>query len=164
MQPADIFESECLGTNAVHYSANIILGRMAHSLNDTAAIGKFQSNADRIKRAVNEKLWLGDRKRYGQFLYGRTHKIVSPRFEALGEALCILFGIADEQKSQVIIANAPFTPYGINCIYPNIPGIPPYHNDAVWPFVQAFWALASARAGNETAVMESISAIYRATG
>jgi uncharacterized protein YyaL (SSP411 family) len=29
MQPADIFESQCLGTNAVYYQANVILGKMA---------------------------------------------------------------------------------------------------------------------------------------
>ena len=47
------------------------------------------------------------------------------------------------------------------CIYPQIPGIPPYHNNAVWPFVQSYFAQAAAKAGNENAVMESIAAIYR---
>ncbi|MEI8087914.1 MAG: hypothetical protein WCG93_17010, partial [Paludibacter sp.] len=50
----------------------------------------------------------------------------------------------------------------IPCIYPQIPGIPPYHNNAVWPFVQTYWVLASAKAGNEKSVMASIAAIYRA--
>ena len=52
-------------------------------------------------------------------------------------------------------------PYGIPCIYPQIPGIPSYHNDAVWPFVQSFWALAAAQAGNEASLTESMAAIYR---
>ena len=51
--------------------------------------------------------------------------------------------------------------YGISCIYPQIPGIPPYHNNAVWPFVQSYWALASAKAGNEKSVIECIAAVYR---
>ncbi|MEJ7677004.1 MAG: hypothetical protein WKG06_03840 [Segetibacter sp.] len=51
--------------------------------------------------------------------------------------------------------------FGIPCIYPQIPNIPPYHNNAVWPFVQTYYALAAAKAGNEEAVMESIAAIYR---
>lgn len=55
----------------------------------------------------------------------------------------------------------PVTPFGASCIYPQIPGIPPYHNNGIWPFVQSYWAIASAKAGNETAVMEQIAAIYR---
>ena len=53
--------------------------------------------------------------------------------------------------------------YGISCIYPQIPNIPPYHNNenAVWLFGQSYYALAAAKAGNEEAVMESIAAIYR---
>ena len=60
-----------------------------------------------------------------------------------------------------MVAKTPTTPFGISCIYPQIPGIPPYHNDAVWPFVQSFWALAAARAGNEASLTESMAAIYR---
>jgi hypothetical protein len=60
-----------------------------------------------------------------------------------------------------VVEKTPTTPFGISCIYPQIPGIPPYHNDAVWPFVQSFWALAAAKAGNEASLMESIAAIYR---
>ena len=96
-----------------------------------------------------------------QYLYGRNFKILSPRSEALGEALCIIFGIADEKKAAQIVASVPVTDYGISCIYPQIPGIPPYHNNAVWPFVQSYWAQAAAIAGNEKSVMESIADIYR---
>jgi hypothetical protein len=87
--------------------------------------------------------------------------MVSPRSEALGEALCILFGIADKQKATSIITTVPQTEFGVSCIFPQIPNIPPYHNNAVWPFVQTYWALASAKVGNENAVMESIKSIYR---
>jgi len=56
----------------------------------------------------------------------------------------------------------PQTAYGVPTIYPQTPGIPPYHNNSVWPFVQSYWALASAKAGSEKSVMESFAAIYRA--
>ncbi|MEP7109428.1 MAG: hypothetical protein ABI760_15650, partial [Ferruginibacter sp.] len=98
---------------------------------------------------------------YAQYLYGRNFKIASPRSEALGEALCVLFGIADAGQQASIIAKTPVTTYGISCIYPQIPDLPPYHNNAVWPFVQSYWALASAKVGNENSVMESLAAIYR---
>ena len=161
MQPADIFESENLGTNAVHYQANIVLAQMAAILNNTKAVAVYNAHAASIKAAINKYLWMGDKGYYAQYLYGRSYKIQSPRAEALGEALCILFGIADARQQASILAKVPLTDYGISCIYPQIPDLPPYHNNAVWPFVQSYWALAAARSGNEKSVMESLAAIYR---
>lgn len=161
MQPADIYESACLGTNAVHYNANIVLSKMAFLLNDKPSIMKYKAAAERIKTAINKYLWLPEKNYYGQFRYGRNFKTLSPRSEALGEALCVLFGVAGNEKQKLVIENTPVMDFGVPCIYPQIPGIPPYHNNAVWPFVQSYFAQAAAKAGNENAVMESIAAIYR---
>lgn len=161
MHPADIFESECLGTNAVHYKANTVLADMASLLGDAAAAEKHRQIAARIKAGINQYLWLPAQQYYAQYRYGRAYKIVSPGAEALGEALCVLFDIADADRRQQVVSRTPITPYGITCIYPQIPNIPPYHNNGIWPFVQAYWMLAAAKAGNEASVMESIAAIYR---
>ncbi len=161
MQPADIFESECLGTNAVHFQANIILSEMATELNQNQVAEKHKLIANKIKAGINEFLWIAEKGYYAQYLYGRNFKIVSPRSEALGEALCVLFGIADDARAKQLVASTPVTSFGIPCIYPEIPNIPPYHNNAVWPFVQTYWLWAAACANNEKSVIESISAIYR---
>lgn len=161
MQPVDIYESECLGTNAVHYRANTVLATMATLLGKPQEAEKYNGIADRIKAGINNLLWLPDKGYYAQFLYGRAAKIASPRSETLGEALCVLFDIADAAKQKALLQNLPVMAFGVPCIYPQIPGIPPYHNNAVWPFVQSYFALAAAKAGNETAVMESMAAVYR---
>jgi hypothetical protein len=161
MQPADIFESECLGTNAVHFQANIILSKMATALNQKQVAERHKLIAEKIKAGINKYLWLPEKGYYAQFLYGRNFKIVSPRSEALGEALCVLFGIADEARAKQIVACTPVTSFGIPCIYPEIPNIPPYHNNAVWPFVQSYWLWAATSVNNERSVIESISSIYR---
>jgi glycogen debranching enzyme len=161
MQPADIFESMCLGTNAVHYQANRIVANMATLLNDSTTTSRHTRIADQLKQSINKYLWMEDNGYYAQFLYGRNFKIVSPRSEALGEAFCVLFDIANDEQKSRIIQNTPVTAFGIPCIYPQIPNIPPYHNNGIWPFVQAYWTLACAKAGNEAAVVASMSAIYR---
>jgi len=161
MQPADIFESECLSTNAVHYQANIILSEMAISLNHTDVADKHKLIAVKIKNGINQYLWLPKKGYYAQFLYGRNFKSVSPRSEALGEALCVIFGIADAERAKQVVANTPVATFGIPCISPQIPDIPPYHNNGVWPFVQTYWLWAAASVNNEKSVLESISAIYR---
>ena len=161
MQPADIYDSANLGTYAVHYQTNVVLSQMAKIMKDDTASSKYAEVAAQIKKGINEYLWIPEKGYYGQFLYGRQFKLLSLRAEALGEALTVLFGIADPVKQRSIIARTPVTHFGIPCIYPQIPHIPPYHNDAVWPFVQAYWSLAAAKAGNASAVVQSISAIYR---
>ena len=163
MQPADIYNSENLGTNAVHYQANIVLFQMAKLLNDEKSAIKYKGFAENIRKGINQYLWQPGKGYYGQYLYGRNYSILSPRSEALGEALTVLFDIADSAKQQEIISRTPLTSFGISCIFPQIPGIPPYHNNAVWPFVQTYWLWAAAKTGNEKAAMESISDIYRPT-
>jgi len=161
MQPADIYESENLGTNAVHFQANTVLALMARQLGHAAVAAQHEQVAARIKAAINQHLWQEKAGYYGQYRYGRLFPVLSPRAEALGEALSVYFGVAEGGRARQVVARTPTVPFGISCIYPQIPGIPPYHNDAVWPFVQSFWALAAAKAGNEASLTESIAAIYR---
>jgi len=161
MEPADIYKSICLGTNAVHYQANVIAAAMATILNDDDAREKHELIAKRIREGMNQHLWMADRGYYGQYLYGRTSRLLSPKSEALGEALAILFGIPDEKDVVRIVNSTPVGAYGIPCIFPQIANIPPYHNDAVWPFVQSYWALAAAKGGNDEALMHSFASIWR---
>ncbi len=160
MTPADIFNSQALGTNAVHYRTYQILSRMAKLLGQPA--DAFEATANRIRDAVNRNLWLEQNGFYGQYLYGWNALTVSPRAEALGEALAILFDIAADKQQARILQNTPVMEYGIPCIYPQIPGIPPYHNNAVWPFVQAFWNLAAAKRHDGPALLHGMSGISRA--
>jgi hypothetical protein len=161
MQPVDIYQSQNLGTNAVHFQANVVLAQMARQLGETAVAAAHEQVAAGIKAGINKHLWQESAGYYGQYLYGRNFLSLSPRAEALGEALSVWFGIADEARAKTVVARTPTTDFGIPCIYPQISGIPPYHNNAVWPFVQSYWALAAAKAGNEASLTESMAAIYR---
>jgi len=159
MSNMDIYMSENLGTNAVHYRANILIAEMAKILGEPN--DKYLKRAEEIKAGMNKYLWMADKGYYGQYLYGRSSMNLSPRFEALGEALAVLFDIADPQRAKSVLENSPNTAFGATCIYPQIPGIPSYHNNAIWPFVQSFWNLAAAKTGNETALLQGLAAIYR---
>jgi len=160
MNNADIFQSENLGTNVVHYQAHIILASMAKILGEPSE--SYVKQAENIKSAINDHLWMEDKGYYAQYLYGRKHLVRSDRFEALGEALAILFGVADNEKARSICSKSPLTDYGASCIFPQIPGIPPYHNNGIWPFVQSYWNLAAAKSGNEKALTHGLASIYRA--
>lgn len=161
MSNMDIYVSQNLGTNVVHYQAHMILSEIAKLKGEPFA--EYAQRAENIKKGINDYLWMEEKGYYAQFLYGRHDLIASPRFEALGEALAVLFDVADTQRSASIIARSPLTAFGATCIYPQIPGIPPYHNNGIWPFVQSYWNLAAAKTGNETVLNHGLASIYRAS-
>jgi hypothetical protein len=163
MDNRDIFASLNLGTNAVHYQAYHILAEMAQLKGEP--FSTYQQRAEMIKKGINDHLWMPEKGYYAQYLYGRHGQLlVSPRYEALGEALAVLFGVADDGQAVSIVGKSPLTEFGATCIYPQIPGIPPYHNNGIWPFVQAYWNLAAAKTGNEAVLNHGLASIYRAAG
>ncbi|HEX8139242.1 MAG TPA: hypothetical protein VF544_16885 [Pyrinomonadaceae bacterium] len=159
MGPADIYQSQSLSTNAVHYETLRILSRMARLLGERAT--EYEEAAVALKAAINKHLWIADRGFYGAYRYGRTFSRLSPRSESLGEALSILFDIADESQRVSIVRNTPVVDFGVPDFFPQIPNMPAYHNNAVWPFVVGYWTWAAARAGNGAAVEHGLGAIYR---
>ncbi|MFC6999448.1 alpha-L-rhamnosidase-related protein [Rufibacter roseus] len=160
MEPVDIYLSLNLGTNVVHYQTYQILAQMAELLEEPANV--YRQTAEHINKGINQLLWVPEKKYYGQFLYGRQNLTLSPRSEALGEALAILFNVANKERKEEVLANSPQTPFGTPSIYPYIPEIPPYHNNSMWPFVQAYWTWAAAQEGHTQVVSQSMAALYRA--
>ncbi|MDP3148875.1 MAG: glycogen debranching protein [Ignavibacteria bacterium] len=160
MDPKDIYASKNLGTNAVHFQTYKILTMMASELHEDAA--QFISAAKGIQDGMNKLMWMPDEKYFGQYLYGRNYQSLSPKSEALGEALSVLFEIPNAKRQKEIVENTPVTKFGIPCVYPQTPNIPPYHNDAVWAFVEAYWTMASAKVKNETSVEHGLASLYRA--
>ncbi len=160
MDNKDIYVSQNLGTNVVHYRAHRILAQMAKLKGEPYQV--YNERAENIKEGINHYLWMEDKGYYAQYLYGRNDMVVSPRFEALGEALSILFDVAEDGKAASIIGKSPITKFGVTCIYPQIPGIPPYHNNGIWPFVQSYWNWAAAKTGNEAVLNQGLASVYRA--
>lgn len=95
------------------------------------------------------------------YLYGRDNLIMNPRAETLGESLAIMWGITDRDRAKAITENNPTTPFGVAIFYPQIADMPAYHNNALWPWVASWWAMANAKAGNEAGVMQAIGSVFR---
>lgn len=164
MQPVDIAQSECLGTNAVFYRALDVMAGMAKMLGSSKKSDekKFTQRAESLKKAINDNFWLEKEGYYAQYRYGRNAKVLSPRAETLGESLCILWGIASEEQARDILENVPVCEYGPVIFTPQISSQQSYHNNAIWPFVTSFWGKAAAKSGNRTALMHAIASNERA--
>ena len=162
MEPADIYDSKCLGTNMVFYIALSSAAEMGRILGDNETAESFENYAALIKKGINENLWLEELGYYAQYLAGRTDDLLYTKSETLGEALAILWGVAEGDRAITLSESMPVVDYGAPVFYPWIPDQLPYHNQAVWPFVQSYWIHASAKAGNEQGVLHGVSSVWRA--
>lgn len=161
MQTADIYNSEALSTSVVQAAALRALADMATDLGHKDEAKEYAAEADRIAEAVNRDLWMADKGYYAMYNYGRTAPVLNPRAETLGESLAILWDVADADRARTITENNPTTPFGAPVFFPQISDMPAYHNNALWPWVAAYWALANAKAGNEEGTLEAIGSIFR---
>lgn len=161
MQPADIYMSECLGTNAVFYETLVILDRMSSALGHSAEAKNYRRKAADLKKAINRNFWLEEEGYYANYLYGRDNLSLSERSETLGESFCVLFGIADGKRASRVISSMHVGEYGPPIFSPHIATQGNYHNNGVWPYVTSFWGKAAAAVGNEAAVLHALACNVR---
>ena len=160
-QPADIYQSECLGTNAAYYGVLTVMKDMATVLGIKKDIKKYTQKAEALKKAINENFWVEEEGYYASYLYGRQNQYRTHHSETLGESFCVLFGIADEARAEKVISSMPVGEFGPPIFSPQIVSQPDYHNNGVWPYVTSFWGKAAAKAGNETALMHALACNVR---
>jgi hypothetical protein len=159
MEPRDIARSAAIGTNAVHYATYRILADMAEALGEPSA--QWTGTADHLGGAINANLWQPQAGYYATYRYGRAFPSLAPRSDALGEALAVIYGVADPARRAEIVSRTPLVEFGAPTFWPYIPNMRRYHNGALWPFVNAFWTWAAAEAGNTAAVEHGLASVYR---
>jgi hypothetical protein len=145
-------KTSALSTNALYYNGYVVAGKMATVLGEKAE--PFAAKADALKQAINQHFWQEDKGYYG-YVVDENQKLI-PQMEGLGEALCILYGIADAQQAASVLKSTPTTDFGFPCLWPQFPEYAAYgkdftyfyHNGMIWPFVQSYWALAAAHTGD----------------
>lgn len=160
MEASDIYGSYCLGTNAVHARAWALAGRCARALGRDESF--FTRVSTQVAEGIQRHLWDPAQGQLGGFLYGRHHALRSERVESLGSALCVLFDLVDDERGRAILEHLPLEPFGVPCFHPHIPGLPPYHNRGVWPFVVAYAGWAGAKAGHDEVVQHALACLVRA--
>lgn len=161
MQTADIYQSQALGTAVVHAQAWKVLSEIAAELGHKDVAAKAAARSAEIASAVNREFWMDDKGYYAMYNYGREFPILNPRAETLGESLAIIYDVADSERARAITENNPTTAFGTAIFYPQIIDIPSYHNNALWPWVASYWAIANAKVGNEQGVAEAIGSVFR---
>lgn len=146
--------AKALSTNAGFYHAMSLAAELAHELRQPEVAGQYEAQARALKTAINRELWLEYAGLYSSLTAGHFDGTPMHKFDWLGQSLAIVTGIADSDRRARILAAYPHGPMGAPVIFPQQPGIPVYHNRAIWPFVTAY-GLRAAKLGNNVAVADS---------
>lgn len=155
----DFFACMSLGNNILTGNAYRILAEMCDEL---GIENEYQMDALRIKNAINQHLWNEDRGLYSSFLYGTAFPQQSSLTDNTAQAMCVLWGIADDNRAEHLIAKTPVSDMGVNVTYPATNAIEPYFVNSSWATTQALWNIAAASVGNENALRHGLAALYRA--
>ena len=155
----DLFACMSLGNNILTAHAYAILGEICDELGIEHT---YDKDAQRIKDAINQHLWNEDKGFYSSFLYGMAFPRQSPTTDNTSQAMCVLWGIADDDRAENLISNTPVSDMGVNVTYPTNNPLEPYLANSSWATTQALWNLAAAYTGNENALRRGLGALYRA--
>ena len=155
----DLFACMSLGNNILTARAYSILGEICDEL---GIENTYDKDAQRIKDNINQYLWNEDKGFYSSFLYGIAFPRQSPTTDNTSQAMCVLWGIADDERAENLISNTPVPDKGVNVTYPANNLLEPYFANSSWATTQALWNLAAAYTGNENALRRGLGALYRA--
>ncbi|MCE2941388.1 MAG: glycogen debranching protein [Gemmatimonadetes bacterium] len=160
LEPADIYQSKALGTNAVHHGALGILARMARELGEPQA-DAWAAAAEALGVAMRRAFEAGGG-RLGAYRTGRLAMSLDDRRDALGIALAVLVGPYAAGARAAAARELPWAWPGVATLDRRVADVPYYHNGTTWPFVTAFATWAAAEAGHEAGVRTGLAALARA--
>jgi hypothetical protein len=154
--------SKSLSVNAANYFLLKTTAEYSDRLGRKADASRYAAWADKLKASINEHFFDPEAGLYSTYLLSDgVHDLRVHRYDLLGESLAILFGIADQSRAESILKNYPVGPHGPSVVWPQVKTVPIYHNQAIWPFVTAFWIKAARQADNSEAVNQGIRSLER---
>jgi len=154
--------ARALSTNVSHHQALRLLARLEAEAGDMAQAVRHAGWADALQVAIDRAFWLDDVQQYASLTSDDGTPIALHKFDLLGTALAVLGGVAPPERAAQALARYPHAPFGAPVIAPQQPGVPVYHNRAIWPFVSAYALRAAAQVGNPAVAGHAFDSLLRA--
>ncbi|MEQ8384969.1 MAG: hypothetical protein RH949_21660 [Coleofasciculus sp. A1-SPW-01] len=159
--PVKIGMSKALSTNCCHFNALQLAASLAGELGHNSEQIKYSQWAQDLGQAIRTHLYLPESKLYSSFITTTFAPGAAHQYDLLGNALAILLDIAEETQADQIVSNYPHFPKGAAVIFPQQRDTLIYHNQAIWPFVTAYWLRAAKKVGNAQVVSLGMSSLVR---
>lgn len=150
----NIAESKPAVVNIIYCRVYEIMARAADILgygDDVTA--KWNNYHDELVKTVNEHFWDPEMGLYVCWEYPNyMGSMKAYKYDVISNGYAIMFGVADEEKADLIMKNYPLVLYGADTVYPQkssgrqIGSI--YHNRGVWPGWESTLMIAGGQNGN----------------
>lgn len=157
-----IAASKALSVNVAYEFALRTAADYAERLGQRDEHDRFTGWADALREAVENGFHDPSSGLYSTLLLANpAHTERTKRHDLLGSSLAILLDTVSKPHAAAILECYPSGPYGPPVIWPQDPVAPIYHNQAIWPFVTAYWTKAGRRAGSVDAVERGVRSLVR---
>ena len=154
--------SKALSTNVLAYHALVRAADYAKQLGQADDSTRYTAWAAALKESINRHFYDPVAGLYSTYLLSDGGPAVRVhRYDLLGEALAILTGVASPAQAAAILSRYPIGPFGPPVVWPQERGVPIYHNQAIWPFVTAYWLKAARQVGHTEAVERGVTWFQR---
>lgn len=145
------FETISTAVNAERYNALHIAALMAAELG-LKTHEKHGAEAAKLRDAINDRLWIPHRQHYAAYLYGTYFPIQNNASDAIANSLCILFGVANTEMAESMIAAMPVVSSEITPIYPG-------NSESLPRYTPTLFALAGAKVRNIRAFAQGVRSL-----
>ncbi len=162
MTPADIHSSHALSTNIIFKRALEIGLGLAQ--NDPTVINSWPGLINRFDQNILNHFWSTTLSAPASYIITSPSWQPASHRDLLGESLGILFCQSFALVDSQLVASYPRTPYGSPIISHQLPHAPAYHNQAIWPFVEAYSLLSAKKIGNQSVYRHSFNSLIRGAG
>ncbi len=154
--------SKALSTNVLHALALRRGAEWATRTGDAERATRFARWSEELVGAINRAFWDEKLGLYATYLLSEGGATLRPqRFDLLGSSLAILADVAPAERAQRILRSYPTGPNGPAVVWPQERNVPIYHNQAIWPFVTAYWMRAGRHAGHANVVEQGVASLFR---
>lgn len=149
-----IANSYALGTNVVYQKALSIMVDLSErhgkftSVDNVEEVESWKKrSADLKEEGLLSNLWIPEKNYFAALILKDVFDYKYEGYETLGESLAVLNGIVSPELERKVVQSVKPQKWGMSVVAPQFSRVPSYHNDAVWPFVQGYRALACKKAG-----------------
>jgi hypothetical protein len=153
--------SKSLSTNLLHLRALEIGAALAAETGDAAREAQFTTWAGELRTAIRARFWLNDEGLFSSYVTTTLDPAPVRRFDLLGSAFAVLFGVADATQAGRVLSSYPHYGPAAPVIFPEQQLTAIYHNRAEWPFVTAYWLRAAKVADNDAVADRMVHALVR---
>ena len=159
MNERDLFDTYSLDENLMVCRAYAVLYDMGEELE---LINDYRTTSEHLKASINSALWSETQSGYSQFSYGAVYQANSPRTDNLGQAMSVLWDVADDDRAETLVESSPVTHYGVTAIYPCVVDSFQHLGTLAMPFLQSYWNQGAAKVGNTNMLRRGFGTMIRA--